>query len=311
MAALFPRGPPLRLDRCETSTVPILKIHERKREGKTPMNDEPNETHAVGPVPDHPVAHTGVDAESATYSREQYLARLQQRRDKLEKLSAELAAERSRLLDPHLWTSLGWTEEEHRRWEGLDHPYEERIRQDEVSSTVKDTGRQKVYEAGHRYERLVAEALDSPTGEVVVDGVSYRPEPAPMLSSRRDVQDYCNEQLRTLQRDQRDYDGMERILVKVMVPTRYSTAAYSGVWRAILLPSLGRNWTSTATLQHELAHHLCRNMPYETERAHGTRFRSTFVRLLRETGTPERSRLLRACYLAVDRDVDDAFIERR
>lgn len=193
-----------------------------------------------------------------------------------------------------------WTHDELARWVQPAQAQAKKFQSWLDGNRHKDTGRQKVYAAENLMDRYLASAEMSTAGEVEVDGAVFRPEQSgSVLGSESDAQKYINSLMRSLHDRGLDYGGQESIpCLVVLNPSRRSTVRYSGLFNRIELPNTD-SWTlSLSVLQHELAHHLSDGCIPPDDFVHGVHFRSTFVRLLRDIGLPERSRLLLSSYRA-------------
>ena len=164
-------------------------------------------------------------------------------------------------------------------------------------------------------EDQLAAWLDSTTPErpaVTVDGQSYQPGPDVRFTEPAAAQAYVDRVLAQLRDTGKEYDGRERQAVGVRSRAGHRMATYDPQTRTIALPPFekGGRWALRSTVVlHELTHHL------SGESTHGATWRTTFLRLLEDIGSPVTAQLLQLAYAAegleqVAHTVDDGTLAK-
>jgi putative metallohydrolase (TIGR04338 family) len=140
---------------------------------------------------------------------------------------------------------------------------------------MRDTQKQKVYEAEFALRDLYdrAMSLDSPVVEL--DGIRLTLPPEARFASIESIQSYANKVL----------PFGNRVTVRARQGTR--AAHYEPITRTVAIPDDLGSWAlREIVVLHELAHHLSRT-DHEGGGGHGPHFVATFTQLLADTMGPE------------------------
>ncbi|GAB3863187.1 hypothetical protein GCM10028801_30220 [Nocardioides maradonensis] len=176
---------------------------------------------------------------------------------------------------------------------------------------TSDPDKTAVYAA----EDQLASWLDRVTPErptVTVDGEVHEPEVEPRFTDPQAVQRYVDQVLTHLRDRGADYAGREQAAVVVRARAGHRMAVYLADTATIAVPTfeVGGRWALRGlVVLHELAHHLAEELD------HGAGFRSTYLRLLENIGSPVIAHLLQVAYAAegleqVTHTLDDGMLAR-
>lgn len=163
-----------------------------------------------------------------------------------------------------------------------------------LAAMTSDPDKSAVYAA----EDQLASWLDQVTPEqptVTVDGEVHTPEVEPRFTDPGAAGRYAAQVLAHLRECEVDYAGREQTDVIVRARRGHRMATYLQEPPTIAVPPFeaGGRWALRGlVLLHELAHHL------SGELVHRAGFRSTFLRLLEDIGSPVIAQLLQVAYAA-------------
>lgn len=164
------------------------------------------------------------------------------------------------------------------------------------TALMVDMDKSATYAAEHELERW----LDSTTPEqptVNCLGGTFQPEPEAKFADPAAAQAYVDKVLAHLRDNGHTYNGRETIPVTVKPRRGATKVEYRRDGAILRIPprEIGGRWAlRETTVLHELAHHL------DDSRgpAHGPAFRSTFVRLLENIGSPVIAHMLQSAFSA-------------